>query len=251
MRKSLEISRRTRKMPGLLEVKSEPTTLGKIVATQKAKDRTVSAAFSIALAGVVAFMLFLLPPGKANAQNDDPAFLVFGAGYFDFNKQDDTAVEFRLEYHSDYKFLGFKPFGGVTGTTDESYFFYAGIMMDLYWGRRWVTSLSVAPDIMKKAMAVISVIILKFAHNSNWPTGLTIVPASVFPCHTCRTPASAIAIRARKPSRSIILFRSINYLAISRGISNANKRRVPFHTTNYAISAAKAPVAQSDRAQDS
>jgi lipid A 3-O-deacylase len=150
MRKSLETSRRTRKMPGLLEVKSEPTTLGKIVATQKAKDRTVSAAFSIALAGVVAFMLFLLPPGKANAQNDDPAFLVFGAGYFDFNKQDDTAVEFRLEYHSDYKFLGFKPFGGVTGTTDESYFFYAGIMMDLYWGRRWVTSLSVAPGYYEK-----------------------------------------------------------------------------------------------------
>jgi lipid A 3-O-deacylase len=97
------------------------------------------------LAGLVALMLVVASPADVQAKNDDPAFLVFGAGYFDFNKQDNTAVEARLEYHSDYKFLGFKPFGGVTGTSDNGYFVYAGIWLDLFWGRRWVTSVSVAP----------------------------------------------------------------------------------------------------------
>ncbi len=80
-----------------------------------------------------------------HARADDPPFVTLGAGYFDFNKQDDEAVEFRLEYRSDLKFLGFKPFGGIMATTDESFYIFGGILMDIYWGRRWVTTLSVAP----------------------------------------------------------------------------------------------------------
>ncbi|MCH7938023.1 MAG: hypothetical protein IH994_13200, partial [Proteobacteria bacterium] len=37
-----------------------------------------------------------LPPGSAHA--DDPAFLTIGAGAFDFNRQKDQGVEFRVDY---------------------------------------------------------------------------------------------------------------------------------------------------------
>lgn len=102
------------------------------------------------MAITVMLVVLLAPQSNAFAQKDDPSFLVLGAGYFDFNKQDNTATEFRLEYHSDFKFLGFKPFGGVLGTTDKSYFAFAGIALDLFWGRRWVTTLSVAPGYYHK-----------------------------------------------------------------------------------------------------
>lgn len=122
-----------------------------------AKDlsaRLAKVVFRGSLAGLVALMLLMAPQSEAQAKNDDPSFLVFGVGYFDFNKQDNTAVEARLEYHSDYKFLDFKPFGGVTGTSDKGYFVYAGIWLDLFWGRRWVTSASVAPGYYEKGKGV-------------------------------------------------------------------------------------------------
>ncbi len=110
-------------------------------------------AFSrIMLAGLFALMILHAPQVKAAGPSTegDPSYLVFGVGYFDANKKANTAAEFRLEYHSDFKFLGFKPFGGVTGTTDKGYFGYAGIWFDLFWGRRWVTSASVAPGYYHK-----------------------------------------------------------------------------------------------------
>ena len=48
-----------------------------------------------------------LPPAPAYA--DDPAFLTIGAGAFDFNRQKDEGVEFRIDYRSDFKIWHFKP----------------------------------------------------------------------------------------------------------------------------------------------
>jgi len=89
------------------------------------------------------------PPAAAapapDMRSDDPAFWSFTGGYFDVNKRKDVAGEGRIEYRSDYKFWGFKPFGGVMATTDRAVHGYAGIWMDLYFGRRWVLSPSFAP----------------------------------------------------------------------------------------------------------
>jgi hypothetical protein len=100
----------------------------------------------VAVAAAFAFLCLNAPQARA----DDPSFLAIGGGYFDANKKSNTATEFHLEYHSDFKFLAFKPFGGVMGTTDKSYFAYAGIWLDIFWGNRVVTGFSVAPGYYHK-----------------------------------------------------------------------------------------------------
>ncbi len=74
----------------------------------------------------------------ARADGDDPSFLVFGLGYYDMNKQDDTAVDFRLEYRHGEKFWIFKPWVGVEGTSDGAFYGAAGVLVDVYFGTRVV-----------------------------------------------------------------------------------------------------------------
>ena len=84
-----------------------------------------------------------MPP--APAQADDPDFLTIGGGWFDFNRQKDTGGEFRLDYRSDYKFLIFKPFLTAAAVTNGMTFLGAGILIDIYLGRRLVVTPSIAP----------------------------------------------------------------------------------------------------------
>ncbi len=94
------------------------------------------------LAAVGAAGLIFFPgPGIA----DDPDFVSFSAGAFDWNRQKDPGAEFRLEYRSDYKLWHFKPFAAVAGTTTGNYFVGAGILLDVYFGRRIVVTPSFAP----------------------------------------------------------------------------------------------------------
>jgi len=72
------------------------------------------------------------------AAADDPDFLTFAAGAFDLVQDNDRAVEFRAEYRSDRKIWIFKPFLGAMGTTDSSFYAYGGVLVDIYFGRRWV-----------------------------------------------------------------------------------------------------------------
>jgi hypothetical protein len=74
----------------------------------------------------------------ARADGDDPSFLVFGLGYYDMNKQDDTAVDFRLEYRHGEKFWIFKPWVGVEGTSDGAFYGAVGVLVDVYFGTRVV-----------------------------------------------------------------------------------------------------------------
>lgn len=77
---------------------------------------------------------------------DDPAFISFGGGSFDWNRKKDEGQEFRIEYRHDEKFLGaLKPFVAVAATTTDSYFVGAGVLMDIYLGRRFVVTPSIAP----------------------------------------------------------------------------------------------------------
>lgn len=84
-------------------------------------------------------------PGMASA--DDPDFVSIGAGWFDFNRQKDQGAEFRIEYRSDYKapYVQFKPFLAMGGATSGHFFLGAGILWDVYFGRRWVVTPSFAP----------------------------------------------------------------------------------------------------------
>ena len=81
-------------------------------------------------------------PGTAVA--DDPDFLTFGVGYYDVLQTKHEAAEFRAEYRSDKKLWIFKPFVGVMGTTDSAFYGYGGFLVDVFFGRRWVLTPSLA-----------------------------------------------------------------------------------------------------------
>jgi hypothetical protein len=96
--------------------------------------RLAAAILGAAIAG-------FLPPGSAHAQSlqsDDPSFLSLGAGGYDV-LHENTAGEFRGEFRSSYKLLGLlKPFVGLMGTTDSAFYGYGGVLIDIYFGNRFV-----------------------------------------------------------------------------------------------------------------
>lgn len=96
----------------------------------------------------LAAVMFFAAAGNAQAGdklNDDPAFLSLGVGYYDFNRQKEEGAEFRLEYRSDEKFWMFKPFAAAGYTSTSQGFVGAGVLIDLYMGRRFVVTPSFAP----------------------------------------------------------------------------------------------------------
>jgi lipid A 3-O-deacylase len=90
-------------------------------------------------------LLLLVQPARA----EEPDFIAFSAGVFDLGK-DQKAAEGRLEYRSDIRLWVFKPFIGVMGTSDGGAYGYAGVLVDIFFGRRMVTSLSFAPGAYAK-----------------------------------------------------------------------------------------------------
>ncbi len=97
------------------------------------------------LTTLMALGLGLCVSGGAKA--DDPDFLSISAGWFDFNRQKDPGAEFRIEYRSDYKvpYVQFKPFLAAGGATSGHGFIGAGVLWDIYLGRRVVMTPSFAP----------------------------------------------------------------------------------------------------------
>jgi len=96
---------------------------------------TVAARF----AAIVAALMVWGQPALA----DGPDLLTLGLGYFDYD-DDGGAAEFRIEYQSDRNLWFAHPFSGVLVTTDSSLYGYAGILLDLFWGKRIVTTPSFA-----------------------------------------------------------------------------------------------------------
>ncbi len=91
-----------------------------------------------------AFGLFLAlaavagAPGRAGAE--DPSFVSLGLGYYDINRQTNEAVDFRLEYRHGEKLWIFKPWVGIEGTSDGAVYGAAGILVDVFFGRRVVVT---------------------------------------------------------------------------------------------------------------
>jgi lipid A 3-O-deacylase len=78
---------------------------------------------------------------------DDPDFISFSAGAYDWNRQKEGGVEFRLEYRSNVKFWEFKPFVALAGTSTGQGFWGAGVLVDVFLGRRFVLTPSFAPHL--------------------------------------------------------------------------------------------------------
>jgi len=97
----------------------------------------------IILTALLVFSGLSLSAGPARP--DDPAFLSFGVGAFDFNRQKDDGVEFRLDYRSDYKLWVFKPFLTAAAVSNGMSFMGAGVLIDVYFGNRFVVTPSFAP----------------------------------------------------------------------------------------------------------
>ena len=94
--------------------------------------------------GVFALLLLAQP-----ARAGDPDFIAVSGGVFDLGK-DQTAAEGRIEYRSDIRLLFFKPYGGLMGTSDGGAYGYAGVLVDIFFGRRMVATLSFAPGAYAK-----------------------------------------------------------------------------------------------------
>ena len=92
--------------------------------------------------GVAAAVLSLIVGARAYA-GEDPSFIAFHVGGYDVN-DNETAGQFNIEYRSSWDEWYVKPFGGVMTTTDAAIYGYAGIMLDIYFGRRIVLTPSFA-----------------------------------------------------------------------------------------------------------
>lgn len=94
-------------------------------------------------AAVMAAALVWTAPAAAQDRSDDPAFISVGVGYYDAFQAEDEALDFRLEYRHDKKFWIFKPWAGIEGTSDGAIYGLAGVLVDLFFGRRIVVTPSI------------------------------------------------------------------------------------------------------------
>lgn len=99
------------------------------------------------VAFIIATALAVWTASERPAHADDPAFVSVGLGSYDWNRQKDQGVEARIEYRHDKKLLGLvKPFVAVAGSnSSNSFFIGAGVLMDVYFGKRVVVTPSFAP----------------------------------------------------------------------------------------------------------
>ena len=92
----------------------------------------------------ISYCFFTFAITMQSVKAEAPSFISLGAGYYDPFKGDQAAAEARIEYRHGERFWLFKPFAGATLTSDPSYFGYAGVLTDVYFGKRLVVSPSVA-----------------------------------------------------------------------------------------------------------
>jgi len=102
-----------------------------------------------AAAAVAVCLAVAVVPGAQAQDKDDPSFFTVAAGYHDVF-DDHDAFEGRLEYRHGDKFWIFKPVVGVLATSDQAVFGYAGVLVDIYFGRRWVLTPAFTPGLYRQ-----------------------------------------------------------------------------------------------------
>lgn len=95
----------------------------------------IAAAAVLTVAGVA--------PAAAQRANEPP-LITLGAGAWNVLRADDKALEFRAEYRTDYQLWWFRPFVGVTATSDLSVYGFGGLLLDIFFGPRIVLTPSLA-----------------------------------------------------------------------------------------------------------
>jgi lipid A 3-O-deacylase len=86
----------------------------------------------------------VLPSSAARAE-DDPDFLTLAVGKFDVFRNREEDAEIRLDYRFGNKFWIFKPFLTGAYVTNNSSFIGAGVLVDIYLGRRFVLTPQFSP----------------------------------------------------------------------------------------------------------
>ena len=97
----------------------------------------------LALACGLAAGMAAFTPQAARAQ--DPSFLTFSVGRYDFNRQKMPTEEGGIQYRSDLKLWVFQPMAGFMVNGHGSAELYAGISLDIFFGNRIVVRPSFAP----------------------------------------------------------------------------------------------------------
>jgi lipid A 3-O-deacylase len=104
----------------------------------------------LVLAAAVVALSVLASSGSASAQGrmKEPDFLLFGGGYYDLFDEDNTG-EIRVEYifSEENKLWFFTPFIGFTATGEGGTYGYAGVGIDIFFGRRFVMTPNFAAGI--------------------------------------------------------------------------------------------------------
>ncbi len=95
--------------------------------------------------GIFAALWIISVHLSSPANADDPDYLTFSSGWFDINRQKDQGAEFSVEYRSDKKIGWFKPTIHLAGVSNGMTFAGAGVLIDVYFGRRWVVAPSFTP----------------------------------------------------------------------------------------------------------
>jgi hypothetical protein len=103
----------------------------------------------LAAAVVAACLAVSIAPAAMAQDKDDPSFLAFSGGYHDVF-DDHGAFEGRVEYRHGDKFWIFKPVIGVLATNDQAVMGYAGVLVDIYFGRRWVLTPAFTPGVYRQ-----------------------------------------------------------------------------------------------------
>jgi lipid A 3-O-deacylase len=88
-----------------------------------------------------ALSLLAVASFRPDAQAGEPDFLTMGVGVYDMF-DDQTTAEFRVEYvfSEENKLLWFTPFVGLTATAEGGTYGYAGIGIDIFFGKRFVVT---------------------------------------------------------------------------------------------------------------
>jgi lipid A 3-O-deacylase len=71
------------------------------------------------------------PASALAGPTEEPALLAFGVGYFDIVSRESPAVDFRLEYRSDWDLWIFRPFAGIAVNTDSAVYPVGGLFGEI------------------------------------------------------------------------------------------------------------------------
>ncbi|MDB3952354.1 acyloxyacyl hydrolase [Alphaproteobacteria bacterium] len=108
--------------------------------TARAQDPAVYYIASAALATVLPGFVFDLPQPDANR-----SYVKMSGGYFDAIDDEQTAVDFSLEYQPGSTWHRIKPLIGVAGNTDGSFYGWLAVAHDFHLTKRFVVNFNIGP----------------------------------------------------------------------------------------------------------